>query len=214
MKATPTEWVKRVCSAPWKVRNSAPSCRMRLSLWNSRVFRRSMTTFSRSLSKPIEPWIGSRRYLFARAPSPGPSRAGRTGYASTETRHERFFQRTAAAGPLDSRRPVDSTGCMDEVRGTDLAFLYEQTKREATEGAMGKRGPTIAMIARRPAFSPWAALLLSLAAGLAVAAPPDTGVDAATEASPAALPRQTGDSVAVQLLLSADRLLLSRLQDP
>src|SRR2546425_460930 len=76
---------------------------------------------------------------------------------------------------------------------------------------MGKRGPAIAMIARRPAFSPWAALLLSLAAGLAVAAPPDTGVDAATEASPAALP--TGDSVAVKSLLADDRMLLAWLKD-
>ncbi|HYS04663.1 MAG TPA: TolC family protein [Candidatus Dormibacteraeota bacterium] len=78
---------------------------------------------------------------------------------------------------------------------------------------MGKRGTAIARIARRPAFSPGAALLLYFAAGLAVAAPPDTGVDTATEASPAALPRQTGDSVAVKSLLADDRMLLSWLKD-
>jgi len=70
MKATPRECVNRVCSAPWKVRKSAPSWRMRRSLWNSRVLIRSMTSFSRSLSKLIDPWIGSRRYLFARDLSP------------------------------------------------------------------------------------------------------------------------------------------------
>src|SRR5439155_3819342 len=94
-----------------------------------------------------------------------------------------------------------------------LRSFANKRKREATEGAMGKRGPAIAKIARRPAFSPGAALLLSLAAGLAMAAPPDTGVDAATEASPAALSRQTGDSVAVKSLLADDRTLLSWLKD-
>ena len=78
---------------------------------------------------------------------------------------------------------------------------------------MSQTGPAIAKIARRPRHCPGAELLLLLATGLAVAVLPDTGVAAATEAPPAAEPRQTGDSVAVKLLLGEDRLLEAWLID-
>src|SRR6185503_11808397 len=95
MYATPSEWVKRVCSAPWKVRNSAPSWRMRRRRWNSRVLIRSMTSFSRSLSKPIDPWTGSRRYLLAKnllAGVPSAEERGRRRRRSDRIRHPRTAQ--------------------------------------------------------------------------------------------------------------------------
>src|SRR5437899_6633291 len=124
-----------------------------------------------------------------------------------------FFSGARPQDPTTRGIPSIQRVARTRTVARSLRSFPNKRKREATEGAMGTRGPAIARIARRPAFSPGAALLLSLAAGLAVAAPPDTGVDTATEASPAALSRQTGDSVAVKSLLADDRMLLSWLKD-
>jgi cobalt-zinc-cadmium efflux system outer membrane protein len=69
------------------------------------------------------------------------------------------------------------------------------------------------MTARRPASLLRAVLLLCLATGSAVAAPPDPGVRAATEPSPAEAAPQSGDSVAVTTLLQDDQTLQLWLKD-
>src|SRR2546428_13768691 len=79
---------------------------------------------------------------------------------------------------------------------------------------MHERAHVAARAARRAATILGAVPLLMFATGLAAAGPPRQDMENATEPPPAALPPQTGDSVAVKAFLEDDAALMVWLEAP